>query len=109
MTDRRGDAWLPGSSWPSVAFGANALLGAILVVGSGELAALPMVKGVLPASPLLLVEEAPAAKPSVQDERSSAADGAPLAELNQALAAARAKLEQLNQAAEALAGAAALR
>jgi outer membrane protein OmpA-like peptidoglycan-associated protein len=79
-----------------------------LTPGTGELAALPIVTQVPPNSPHLLIEDGPGAG-ALRSEPSGSAGREPLAELHEALAAARAKLEQLNQAAAALAGAAALR
>jgi flagellar motor protein MotB len=100
MTDRGCGAWRTGSVLPA------ALVGATLMIG-GEPAALPLVKELPQASLLLLVEDGAGAGPAT--DGASTQDGAPLAELTEALAAARAKLEQLNRAAEALAGATALR
>jgi outer membrane protein OmpA-like peptidoglycan-associated protein/predicted nucleic acid-binding Zn-ribbon protein len=102
MTDRGCGAWLTGSVLPA------ALVGATLMIG-GEPAALPLVKELPRATHLLPVEDGAAPGPTRQADRAGSEDGAPLAELTEALAAARAKLEQLDRAAEALAGATALR
>jgi outer membrane protein OmpA-like peptidoglycan-associated protein len=102
MTDRGCGAWLTGFGLPA------ALVGATLVMG-GELAALPLVKELARTSALLLVEGGAPPQPAPHDARTASGAGAPLAELTEALAAAQAKLEQLNRAAEALAGAGALR
>jgi chemotaxis protein MotB len=85
------------------------LAGTALTIGAGEPAALPLIEGLAPGMPLLLVQDEAGSGPAPE---ASATDGwadAPLAELTEALAAARTRLEQLNRAAEALAGAAALR
>jgi outer membrane protein OmpA-like peptidoglycan-associated protein len=89
MTDRGCGTWLKAAVWPAV------VVGATLTIDGAAPLALPLVKGVAVAPLYLLVEEG--------------APTAPLADLNQALAAARAKLEQLNQATTALAGVASLR
>jgi outer membrane protein OmpA-like peptidoglycan-associated protein/predicted nucleic acid-binding Zn-ribbon protein len=101
MNERGFGVWLKGPVLPI------ALVGAALTVGAGELAALPLIEELAPATPLLLVEDG--AGPIPEAGGADTRDDAPLAELTEALAAARAKLEQLNRAAEALAGAAALR
>jgi outer membrane protein OmpA-like peptidoglycan-associated protein len=101
MTDRGCGAWLTACVLPA------ALVGATLTIG-GEPVALPLVKE-LPRTPHLLpVENGAAPNPGRPDD-GGGEGGAPFAELTKALAAARAKLEQLDRAAEALAGAAALR
>jgi len=101
MIDRGFGAWLKGSVLSVT------LVGAALTIGAGEPAALPLIKELAPATPLLRVEDD--AGPAPEVDSADPSDDAPLAELTEALAAARAKLEQLNRAAEALAGAAALR
>jgi outer membrane protein OmpA-like peptidoglycan-associated protein len=102
MTDRGCGAWLTACVLPA------ALVGATLTIG-GEPVALPLVKE-LPRTPHLLpVENGAASNPGRPDDGGGGEGGAPFAELTKALAAARAKLEQLDRAAEALAGAAALR
>lgn len=102
MIDRGSGAWLKGSVLLT-------LVGAALTIGVGEPAALPLIKTLAPGTPLLLVEDGAGAHPAAGADGADTPDDAPLAELTEALAAAQAKLEQLNRAAEALAGAAALR
>jgi outer membrane protein OmpA-like peptidoglycan-associated protein len=103
MNDRGFGAWLKGSVLPVT------LVGTALTIGAGESAALPLIKELVPATPLLLVEDGAGAGPEPAADGADTLEAAPLAELTEALAAARAKLEQLNRAAEALAGAASLR
>lgn len=102
MTYRRRATWLPRVAYPGV------LLAGSLMSGGGELAALPTITPAPLTPPHLLIEDGPAASAGAE-QPSESADREPLAELHKALAAARAKLEQLDQAAAALAGAAALR
>jgi flagellar motor protein MotB len=102
MTDRGCGAWLTACVLPAV------VVGATLTIG-GEPAALPLVKELPRAPHLLPVEDGAAPGPAPGDGPGGSEGGAPFAELTEALAAARAKLEQLDRAAEALAGAAALR
>ena len=85
------------------------LLGAALTTGAGEPAALPLIKELAPATPLVLVQDGAGSGPAREVPGADTLADAPLAELTEALAAARTRLEQLNRAAEALAGAAALR
>jgi outer membrane protein OmpA-like peptidoglycan-associated protein len=85
------------------------LAGTALTIGAGEPAALPLIEGLVPAMPLLLVQDEGSSGPAPEAPGADALADAPLAELTEALAAARTRLEQLNRAAEALAGAAALR
>ena len=85
------------------------LLGAALTTGAGEPAALPLIKELAPATPLVLVQDGVGSGPAREVPGADTLADAPLAELTEALAAARTRLEQLNRAAEALAGAAALR
>lgn len=97
MTDRGCGTWLKAAVWPGV------VVAATLTMGAAAPLALPRVKGVASAPPYVMVADgagAPAA---------AGAQTAPLADLNEALAAARAKLEQLDQATAALAGVASLR
>ena len=103
MTDRRRETWLPRVAYPGVVFAVS------LMPGGGELVALPMTTQAPLAPPHLLIEGGPDGGAGLPSEPSASAGREPLAELHEALAAARAKLEQLNQAAAALAGAAALR
>jgi chemotaxis protein MotB len=103
MTDCRGGARFKGHVLPF------ALMAATLIIDGGEPAALPLVAPSPFVTPRLMVENDTAAAPTVRDSQPESDAGAPLAELTEALAAARAKLEQLDKAAEALAGAAALR
>jgi outer membrane protein OmpA-like peptidoglycan-associated protein len=103
MTDRRRETWLPRVAYPGVVFAVS------LIPGGGELVALPIATQAPLAPPHLLIEDGSDAGAGLQSEPSASAGREPLAELHEALAAARAKLEQLNQAAAALAGAAALR
>jgi chemotaxis protein MotB len=102
MTDRGCGAWLTACVLPA------ALVGATLTIG-GEPMALPLVKELPRAPHLLPVEDGAGSGPGRPDDPGGSGGGAPFAELTKALAAARAKLEQLDRAAEALAGAAALR
>jgi outer membrane protein OmpA-like peptidoglycan-associated protein/predicted nucleic acid-binding Zn-ribbon protein len=102
MTDRGCGAWLTACVLPAV------VVGATLTTG-GEPAALPLVKELPRAPHFLPVEGGAAPGPAPGDDRGGSEGGAPFAELTEALAAARAKLEQLDRAAEALAGAAGLR
>lgn len=93
----RSSRWLRGPALPA------SLVAATLSIAAGEAAALPVLKPLPRATPFLLVQQpAPAVGGDSRQD-------APLAELTAALAAAQAKLEQLNRAAEAVAGAAALR
>ena len=97
------------------------LAGALSAISAGEPIALPLFNEPDGARPFLLVqdegalpqgERPAAAAPEASAPEAEGAElrqGAPLAELTEALAAARNRLEQLNRAAEALAGAAALR
>jgi chemotaxis protein MotB len=103
MNERGLAAWLKGTVLPA------SLVGAALTIAAGEPAALPLIKEPALPTPLLLVEDGPGAGPGPAADGADASGAVPLAELTEALAAARAKLEQLDRAAEALAGAAALR
>ena len=95
MTYRRRETWLPRVAYPGVLFAVS------LMSGGGELAALPTITPAPLAPPHLLIEDGPAASAGAE-QPSGSADREPLAELHEALAAARAKLEQLDQAAAAL-------
>ena len=103
MNERGFAAWLKGTALSA------GLAGAVLTIGAGAPAALPLMEGPAPATPLLLIEDGPGTGPAPAADGTAASGAAPLAELTEALAAARAKLEQLDRAAGALAGAAALR
>jgi chemotaxis protein MotB len=103
MNDCGYGAWLKGFVLPVT------LVGAAFTISAGEPAALPLIKELAPATPLLPVQDGVGTRPAPEADGVDSSDDAPLAELTEALAAARGKLEQLNRAAEALAGAASLR
>lgn len=99
MTDRGCGTWFKVAVWPSV------VVGVTLTIGASASLALPLVKGLAP-TPQLVADDGI----DTGGARSGAgAESAPLADLNQALAAARAKLEQLDHATAALAGVTSLR
>ena len=103
MTDRGCGTWLKAFVWPIV------VAGATLTIGGAAPLALALVRGVPAAPPYLLVADGAGPVEATSDARTGGRAEAPLADLNEALAAARAKLEQLNRATGALAGVASLR